>query len=65
MYVANGLIYIVSLTNRNGHGRSRGFANIRNMFLKFITKAYLQSIWKQSQALLIDGNAFVVIARRL
>ena len=66
------------LTNRNGRkviaqhilvfvrirGSSRGFANIRNMFLKFVRKAYSQLIRKQSQAILIDGNAFVVIVRR-
>ena len=68
-----------SLTNRNGRkvitnhpfvfvsirGRSQGLANIRNMFLKFVRNAYSQLIRKQSEAILIDGNAFVVIVRRL
>ena len=75
MYISSPYL----LTNRNGRkviaqhsivfvsirGHPRGFANIRNMFLKFVRKAYSQLIYKQSQAILIDGNAFVVILRRL
>ena len=61
-----------SLTNHHGHkviarhslvfliicSHSRVFANSRNMFLKFVRKAYSQHICKQLQAILIDGNAF-------
>ena len=47
--------------------RSRGtcIANIRNMFLNYVRKAYLQRILKQLQAIFINNNAFVVIVRRL
>ena len=43
---------------------SRGLAKIGNMLLKFVRKAYLQHIRKQSLAILIDVKAFIVIVRR-
>ena len=47
-------------------GRSRGVANIRNMFLKFARKAYyvvFVTFSQASQDILIDGKAFVVTVR--
>ena len=46
-------------------GRSRGFVNFRNMFLKFV-KTHIRNIFgSSSQAILIYGNTFVVNVRRL
>ena len=68
-----------SVKNRNGRmvialhslvfvyirGRSQGFAYFRNMFLKFV-KTHIRNIFgSSSQAILINGNASVVIVRRL
>ena len=41
---------------RKDSDRSRGIANIRNMFLNSESKAYLQHILKQLQAILINNN---------
>ena len=68
-----------SVTHRNGRmvvalhslvfvyirGRSQGFANFRNTSLNFV-KTHIRHIFgSSSQAILINGNAFEVIVRRL
>ena len=58
--IARHSFVFISIRDHSG-----SFANIRNMFLKFERKAYSQHILKQSQVILIDGNAFVVILKIL